>query len=410
MGLASAMTTRWPDLKRLGLVRSVISALVVLLFVAFPCLGAASPTSGSTSLIVEGNRVYAELVFVCPDGTQRPALAFVDLGSPSMIVSEALFEKLQLDQKQQVTFHVGDMPVHVEASSVTKDSWLPFPIGGNRKVEALLPAGVMRDFQVVIDYGQHSLRLAKAGTLKPEGTPVPIRVSQATGLITVHAVVDGTLYPVAIDCGSAYTWLRKTTAQTWLAVHAEWERGIGAVGPSNMRMADDGVEATGTLLRIPEIQVGSLRLTQSGALAIGPSKTKWDFMDWYSKKTPEPVIGWLGGNVLRDFRITIDYPDRKSYWLREAEPDPHDLEQVGLTLKSEQGAYFVAAVVTQKGNATVQGVEPGDKLLEIDGQQTKAATWGAIFAALHGKPGELRALVLERDGKRFTVQARVMSF
>ena len=387
-----------------------IIALVVLLLTVFPRVGAAPPTSGSTALILEGNRIYAELVFTRPDGTRRTALAFVDLGSPSMIVSEALFKELQLDQKKPVTFQVGEMPVHVEASAVAKDPWLPFPISDHRDVEAVLPAGVMREFQVVIDYGQRSLTLAQAGTLKAEGTAVPIHVNQATGLITVDGVVDGESYPVTIDCGSAYTWLRKTAAQTWLAAHAEWERGIGAVGPSNMRMADDGIEATGTLLRIPEIQLGALRLTQVGALAIGPGKTKWDFMDWYSQKNPGPVIGWLGGNVLRDFRITIDYSDRKSYWLREAEPDRHDLEQIGLTLKSQRGAYFVSAVVTQKGKPTVEGVEAGDKLLEIDGLQTKAATWGAIFAAMHGKPGESRALVLERDGKQFTVRARVVGF
>jgi hypothetical protein len=174
-------------------------------------------------------------------------------------------------------------------------------------------------------------------------------------------------------------------------------------------MADDGIEATGTLLRIPEIRLGELRIRQIGALAIGPSKTEWDFIDWYSKKNQVPVIGWLGGNVLQGFRITIDYPDRTSYWLREVEL-PYDLEEVGLTLKSQHGAYFVSAIVTQKGKPTVEGVEVGDQLLQIGGLRTKTATWGAIFEAMHGKPGELRTLVLERDRKQITVHARVMTF
>ena len=385
-------------------------SLFALLLPVFPCRGAASPSSGTTALIVEGNRIYAELEFVRPDGTLHKALAFVDLGSPSMIVSEALFKELQLDEKESLTFQVGGMPVHVDAGAIAKDAWLPFPISDHRKVEALLPAGVMRKFQVVIDYERRSLTLAQPGTLKPEGAAVPIRVNQETGLVVVYASIDGKFYPVTMDCGSAYTWLRKATAQGWLTSHPEWERGIGAVGASNMRMADDGIEAKGTLLRIPEIQLGALRLRQIGALAIGPSKTNWDFMDWYSKKNAVPVIGWLGGNVLRGFRITIDYPNRTSYWLEQADLDPQDLDQVGLTLEAKGGAYFVSAIATQKGKPSVKGVEVGDKLLQIGGLQTKAATRGMIFEAMHGRPGELRTLVLERDGRQFTIQASVMTF
>lgn len=384
--------------------------LLAMLVLGSPCLGAQSPPSGTTALILEGKRIYAELAFVRPDGTLHKTFAFVDLGSPSMIVSEALFKELQVGEKTPLTFRIGEMPVRVDSSMITKDAWLPFPIGGNRKVEALLPAGVMQRFQVVIDYAKRSLTLAEPGALKPEGVPVPFRVNQETGLIAVDAAIDGQSYAVTIDCGSAYTWIRKTSAQRWLTAHPEWERGIGAVGASNMRMADDGIEATGTLLRIPEIRLGELRIRQIGALAIGPSKTEWDFIDWYSKKNAGPVIGWLGGNVLQGFRITIDYSDRTTYWLREAELDPHDLEQVGLTLKSQQGEYLVSAIVTQEGKPTVEGAEVGDKLLRIGGLQTRTATWGAIFEAMHGKPGELRTLVLERDGKQFTVHARVMTF
>ena len=68
-------------------------------------------------------------------------LAFVDLGSPSTILAEALFKELQLDQKKPLTFYVGEMAVQVEASQVTTDTWLPFPVADNRRVEALLPAG-----------------------------------------------------------------------------------------------------------------------------------------------------------------------------------------------------------------------------------------------------------------------------
>ncbi len=80
-------------------------------------------------------------------------------------------------------------------------------------MEALLPAGVLQKYEVVIDYAHHTLTLAQPGTLKPKGAPLPIRVNENTGLIVVDISVNGQAYPVTIDNGSAYTWFRRTTVQ-----------------------------------------------------------------------------------------------------------------------------------------------------------------------------------------------------
>ena len=392
--------------------RKPIRAFVLAVaFVFFPA-GASSQTSasGTVPLIIDGNRVYAQLAIRRPNGTWRDVVFFVDPGSASMIVSPALLLELNLGPQIPLMFRLGEMTVAVNSCLLTGDPWLPFTVAGNRKVEGLLPAGVLQKFTVVIDYGHHLLTLAQPGTLEPGGTSVPIEVNETTGLAVVEAKIDRKTYPITIDNGSAYTWLGKSAANEWLGTHPEWHRGIGAVGVSNMRMEDDGVEAAGLLLRIPEVRLGSLTIPDMGALAIGPNQANWDLLDWYSQKNPIPVIGWLGGNVLRNFRITIDYPKRMSYWVRQSAPDEHELDQVGLTLSARGGELFVAGVATQNGKATVAGVQVGDKLVRIDDLPAKNANWGAIFAAMHGKPGEIRTLRLERNGKSFTVNARVTSF
>jgi hypothetical protein len=337
-------------------------------------------------------------------------LAFVDLGSDSMAVSPALFKELDVNPKASVALRIGKVLVDIDPGTVVSDSWLPFTLGSNGTVEAVLPAGVMRGHQVVIDYAVHTLTLARPGMLKLQGVPVPFRVHDKTGLIAVNATVDGKSYPITIDNGSAYTWIRRTAAQEWLSRHPEWERGTGAVGQSNMRMADDGIEASGTILRIADLQIGDLLFRDVGALAIGPGNTKADFMDWYSKKNAMPVIGWIGGNVLCGFRISIDYPKRVSYWLSEANLDPHDLDQVGLTLMFKQRQCIVAAIASQHGKPTVEGVQVGDKLVQIDSLRTSTATRSAILAAMHGNVGEVRALLLERNGKAFVIRARITGF
>jgi C-terminal processing protease CtpA/Prc len=127
-------------------------------------------------------------------------------------------------------------------------------------------------------------------------------------------------------------------------------------------------------------------------------------------KNPMPVIGWFGGNVLSGFRITIDYPNRESYWLSQTTLDPHDLDQVGLTLALKNGGYFVAAIATQNAKRAVEGVQVRDKLLRVDSLELRTSTWGAIFSAMHGKPGDIRTLRIERNDKPFTVQASIQAF
>ena len=390
----------------------LFAALVLGPATSFTC-AQTSPASGTTSFILDGNRIYAELHFVRPDGSLHRALAFVDMGSPEMTLTDSLFKELQLDQGKPLTFRVGDLSVQVPASTVANEHGDPQPMGSDLKVEAILAAGVLSKYQVSIDYQARTLVLAQPGTRKPDGIAVPFRINAKTGLISVDATIDGKPYPITIDNGSAYTWLRQSSAREWLARHPDWQRGTGAVGPSNMMMSGDTTETAGTLLRIPEISIGEVKLSDVGALAAGPSHglpNNLDLFDWYSQKNAGPVVGWLGGNVLKAFRLTIDYPNQTIYWLKQGETDPGGLDDVGLTLRSQHHEFFVAAIATKNGKPTVEGVQPGDKLLRIGDLDLKTATWGAIYDALHGKPGETRVLTVERDAKEFTVTSKVTAF
>jgi len=68
------------------------------------------------------------------------------------------------------------------------------------------------------------------------------------------------------------------------------------------------------------------------------------------------VIGNLGGNVLKGFRFTIDFPQHMTHWERENELDPHDLDQVGVTLEKRDDGYFVSGIAEKGGKPTVDAV------------------------------------------------------
>ena len=79
-----------------------------------------------------------------------------------------------------------------------------------------------------------------------------------------------------------------------------------------MMMSGDRAETAGTLLRVHDIRVGSLVLSDVGVLAAAPSRNfpgNLDLFDWYARKNAVPVIGWIVVSVLGVYN-TID-----SLWL-----------------------------------------------------------------------------------------------
>jgi hypothetical protein len=398
------------------------SAEILLLIVGF--LAPSSEVPGSelpAPFVFDDNRVFAQLDFVRPNGTVRKAFAFVDLGTPAMVLDSKLRDELQVSQSSPLLFRVGDFEINVDPSAIDTDTGLGFTGRDGKRnlpVEAVLSGSVLKNFQVVFDYEKRTLTVARPNTLHNNGVAVPCRVNDKTGLVSVTVEIA---YAVAVDTGSAYSWLKNSVTEQWVKDHPDWNRGTGAVGESNMQTRSDGAEAKATILRIPEIRLGSLVLEQIGALGIsaeappippapGESQVHGDFFDWYSKKAAEPVIGWIGGNVLKGFRVTIDYPRRMTYWERETELDPHDLNQVGVTLEKRDTGYFIAGIAEKDGKPTGNSVRVGDKLIQVNDLQVSSATRGAIFAALHGEPGSVRSLVLERNGQQLTVPAKVTAF
>jgi hypothetical protein len=372
---------------------------------------------------ITGDQILVELEAQRPDGGPRKIWAVVNMGHARPMLQKHLYQELEIDRGRRFSFRLGDIPISVDASLVLPldDAAYPArqvgPFFFSQNVEAVLQADTLEQFEIVLDYADKTMTLAKPGSLKLEGVAVPIRVNQETGLAVVDLTIDGTAFPVVIDCGGGYTWLRPSVIAKFLAAHPSWKRTDGAVGLSNYNMLDYAFEKQGTVVRLPDAMIGSMPVKELGVMATGPA-LGWPLDYWFreivfdlwQKNAPEPVIGWLGANVLKHFKLTIDYQNRMSYWLKKDDLDAHELDQIGVTLVYRKGEYFVGGIVTKAGNPTVVGLEIGDKIVGVDDKKTVGWSRDQIFAALHGHAGDSHRLAVERDGKSMEFALPVTEF
>src|SRR5215471_10566365 len=100
-----------------GLARTRIF-LLILLFLAHSSELPGSERSGTVPFIFDDNRLFAQLDFVRPDGTLRKAFAFVDLGTPVMVLDRKLQEELHVGQGEPLLLRIGDLEIKVDSSAL----------------------------------------------------------------------------------------------------------------------------------------------------------------------------------------------------------------------------------------------------------------------------------------------------
>ncbi len=406
----------------------VAVALAVVLAGSTTLRAASAPspipgTSATLPLVRDAGRLLVALTVRTREGRDRPVLAWLNMGTAKAALAPSLRDDLALQAGEPLDLRFGAIPIEIPGEAVADD--VP-ELGGEdvfthlfapRRVELILPARALASFAVVLDGAAGTLTLARPGTLHPQGTATPLRVAPDTGIVAVDATVAGEPVALAVDPGAAFTWLRGDLAARWLARHPEWRRAEGAVGPSNMGLVDLAFEQRGTLMRLSDVAVGPLRLGEVGALGTAPllcgvcDGIVGDlFWDHWAADAPARVAGWIGNDVLCGFRLTIDYPNRTLYWLRQRQPGPRPIDSVGLSLVRRAGGYSVGGIVAKDGRPTVEGAAVGDRLVAIDGRDPQGAASDDVAAALGGAPGTRHTLALDRNGLPVAVEAVVTRF
>jgi hypothetical protein len=405
-------------------------AVAVLLAIFLACAGAAAkaprrPAPGTAAIAlpfrIDAGRILLEATFKTPDGKDRKALTWFNMGMKGPILTKALYQELGMAEGAPLRLIAGDKILEAKAGDVTEGDagfgGTDFSSNfGPHPVEAMLPARLFLDFRLTLDYGRRVLSLSSPEGPPPRGLAAPIALNRETGLASVEAIIDGRAYAFVIDAGSGYSWMRGPILSSWLDAHPDWRRAEGAMGAANYNMLDFDFEKRGTLARLPVIKIGEVELKDVGVLGTAPTPLGAFvdgvfgdiFWDNWQKSAPGPVAGWLGQNAFARYELTLDYPNRISYWRDIGPGDGEDLDGVGVTLVRREGRYFIGGLVETIKAGAFDGVAVGDELQAVDDLSARNASKGAVLAALHGKPGQIRRLTLLRDGAARTVELPVL--
>ncbi len=396
-----------------------LSAIIIgCLLLFFASLQERRITSVTVPVILDHNRMLVEAEFQRKDGSWRKARLWVDTGNPNFYLSEELAGDLGIGFSTDMVNPQVTPPTHVRIGGLPMDfkgvrtrvmrepHWL-FSAMHN---DANLPSTVLKQYHVVFDYPKLELTLAEPGVLAPKGVRAPAGVNPENGIVQIDAVIDGENLSFAMDNGAAYSFVSQEVLERVSRRNPSLPRITGTVGCANMWGWWPPDEQTMPVMRLPEILWGPVSLRNIGIVGVsevspdGPS-----LGEWYSQKTARPVQGFLGPNAFKAFRVEIDYANNAVYFEKSADFDSHDMDIVGLTLRPEPDeTYIVIGIAKKNGKPVVEGVEPGDVLLQVDDQRTTGATMGAVVDALRGRPGDVRVLVLERNGQQFRIEARVV--
>ena len=279
-----------------------------------------APQQATVPLLVDRNRPFVDLTFRRRDGSKRTARFLVDSGGGGFALTEPLARDLGLKwgatmreegaEFAQVTetlkAFVGDFSLELDPQRVLVviGAETILPKGVTAPHEGMLPGHVLAKYHVVFDYPNAKFTIARPGVLASKGTALPMPVNPRSGFPRTEIEVDGKTYGFLLDTGASFTMVSEVLLKSLGEAHPEWPRHPGAYGEA----ATLGGMTLETMF-IPSSRWGTNQLTEFGVV----SQRQGTFETYMSRMMTAPIIGSLAGNVLKRFRVDLDYPNAKLY-------------------------------------------------------------------------------------------------
>ncbi len=393
MGTINAMT-RLP--------RFAAVLVVALMLVACDDDPSGFPTMGMPG-IPSPTKLGANLIFADVELDGRPGGRLgVDTGSPVVLIDPTKFPGAAAPMRVQLMgnlsfgdFTVDGIPMIQIRTSGAMD---PLAFAG------LLGGNVMRQFSVQFDYAD-PLQAFRLGTPPMDTSPPGVEIPGATvgftlegggrgqiqgELVTIVPTripvtvdIDGVSRPFILDTGASETSVRSSVYAAIIADGRSELHGLPISTVSGPTMA--------SVTRARTMTVGGQSVANAAVMTIGDQ-----ILDSIQDEVKHPVDGLLGGNYLREFLVTVDYPLGSMRLQRyDTPPVGDEFKRIGIELGAGSGAHrFAVGVVYPGTDAERKQLNAGDELIAVDGQSLDGLDSLGADALLTGTVGTTRQVQL----------------
>jgi hypothetical protein len=308
-------------------------------------------------LYLEQDRPFIDLTLTGAAGQVRTVRCWVDTGASNLRISEPLARDLGLTWTPSPEHpniarvdppgaYIGDHSLDLTGTWVLVK--LDGPLDPGLQTEAIFGSQILGRRHVVFDYPNRTFTIAPPGALEPRGVPVHSPFVPGICFPRLEVEIDGERHGLLLDTGATCTMISTRLLTALTERHPDWPQTTGAAGVANMLGEAD---ARLPLVRIPQMTAGDLRFDD--VLVVG--RFPGTFEQWMSQWMTAPIIGTSRA---------CGYPEGD--------------------------------------------VQPGDRLLAVDGRPVLGLSRPEVLAALRGAPGEVRRLTIERRGDMAEVSLPVV--
>ncbi len=384
------------------------------------CVHAQStPKSVTVPITLDHNRTIIDVYVPLPDGKTERVRAWVDNGNAELWITADLAKQIGLPftgdakpalygQQRSVnaptSLQIGGMTIELSAVHEAQAILDRESVAPGCSADITLPSTVLRGYDVLFDLPNRQFTIGPPGSIAFQGDAFRVLLNSENGLVQVPTKIDGQEFHLALDLGASISLISAEQLAQWRKSHPSWPHMVGGIAAADMWGSSE--EVSWELLRIPEIQFGASTLRSVATAAFPDPELKW-----FQNRAGLPTIGLIGANALVTDRVGIDYAQSTVYIAHTNHQAVPDMDVVGLILRPESDRrYTVLGVADYDGRPSVTEVRAGDVLVGVDGAPATGATMGQVWSLLGGAPGQVRTLTLEREGKRFTVDATVRRF
>ncbi len=339
---------------------------------------------------------------------QRLGLSLVPAGSVNFAGVTLPTLRARADRVQLFNDHRKERRLQLNDVSFQVVDLTAFAELAGRRVDGILGYDVIRHFVTTVDYQQQKVIFGNQTiTRQPATSPtVPLVTTPGSvagnqnnrpvvpfelrnGWIVVKTQLNGsTPEEMILDTGASITTFSQDQASA-LALDVSQARPTTLILPIG--------RLTYLPHRLREIEFGGLKLTDTASVVVSTREGLF---------TSGTGMSLLGANVLRHFRLTIDYGRRQLTLERNAgvASDPDEYTSIGVLPMLRDGRFYVSGVVNGSP-ADEEGIEAGDEIIGLAGKGIDEYSFGEMVDALRG-PDNSSLDIIVRRGQR-TIELRL---